>query len=168
MKKLLCVFVCILLLSGCGKTNTKENKNEIPDFTGFSTDVKTTLNDVNISAGTQYSEVSGFLVTLNSPESVKGMKIMCKDGECKIDFHELSFVIPHKKLPLTSFFVALESCAENIKTATYENGYYSYNINGNACNLYIDEETKHFQKLSVNGEDTLFFENFQYVMGQTD
>lgn len=159
--------MCILVLSGCGRINTKENKNEIPNFTGFSTDVKTTFNNIEIMASAEYDEISGLCVTMISPESMKGMKIMCKDGECKLDFHELSFVISHKKLPFTSFFVALESCAENIKTATYENGYYSYNVNGNLCNLYIDEETKHFRKLTVNGTDTLFFENFQYVMGQT-
>ncbi len=167
MKKLLCVFVCILFLSGCGKINTKENKNEIPDFIGFSTDVKTTLNNVDLCASATYNEITGLSVVVNSPESVKGMKIMCKDGECKIDFHELSFVIPHKKLPFTSFFVSLESCAENAETSTFENGCYSYNINGNVCCLYVDEETKHFQKLSINGNDVLFFEKFQYVMGQT-
>ena len=166
MKKILCVFVCILFLAGCGRINTKENI--IPDFIGFRTDVKTTFNNVEISAYAEYDEIQGLSVTLKTPESVNGMKIMCKDGECKIDFHELSFVIPHKELPFSSFFVALESCAENIRISTYENGYYSYTVNGNMCQIYVDEETKKFVKLSVNGADMLFFENFEYVMGQTE
>ncbi len=148
--------------------NTKENKNEIPDFLGFSTDVKTTVNTVDLWASATYNEITGLSVIMNAPESVKGMKIVCKDGECKIDFQELSFVITHKKLPFTSFFVSLESCAENAKTSILENDCYSYNVNGNVCRLYVDEETKHFQKLSINGNDVLFFENFQYVMGQTE
>ena len=146
--------------------NTKENK--IPDFMGFRTDVKTTFNNVEISAFAEYDEIQGLFVTMKTPVSVNGMKIVCKDGECKIDFHELSFVIPHKELPFNSFFVALESCGENIKTSTYENGYYSYIYNGNMCQLYVDEETSNFVKLCVNGTDMLFFENFEYVMGQTE
>ena len=148
--------------------NTKENKNEIPDFKGFSTDVKTTFNNVNLCASVIYNEITGLSVVMNAPESVEGMKIVCKDGECKIDFQELSFIIPHKTLPFTSFFVALESCAENAKTSIPENDCYSYNVDGNVCRLYVDEETKHFQKLSINGNDVLFFDNFQYVMGQTE
>ena len=73
---------------------------------------------MNFLANAEHDEVLGLSVTLMSPASVKDMKIVCKDGECKIDFHELSFVIPHKKLPFSSFFVALEACAENIKTAS--------------------------------------------------
>ena len=168
MKKLLCVLLCILFLSGCGKINTKVNENEIPDFIGFSTDVKTTFNTVDLRARATYNEIAGLSVVVNAPESVKGMKIVCKDGECKVDFQELSFIISHKKLPFTSFFVALESCAENAKTSTPEDDCYSYGINGNLCCLYVDEETKHFQKLSINGSDVIFFENFQYVMGRTE
>lgn len=147
--------------------NTKDNKNEIPDFLGFSTDVKTTFNNVDLWASATYNEITGLSVIMNAPESVKGMKIMCKDGECKIYFQELSFSITHKRLPFTSFFVSLESCAENIKSAIPENGCYLYNVNGNLCRLCVDEESKHFQKLSINGNDVLFFDNFQYVMGQT-
>lgn len=165
MKRILCVFVCILLLSGCERINTKEN--EIPDFMGFRTDVKITFNNVEISAYTEYDEVQGLSIVLKKPESVKDMRIVCKDGKCKIDYQELSFSFSHKKLPYSSFFVALESCAENIKTSIYENGYYSYVVNGNICHLYVDEKTKNFVKLSVNETDMLFFENFEYVMGQT-
>ena len=165
MKRILCVFVCILLLSGCGRINTKVN--EIPDFMGFRTDVKTTLNNVEISAYAEYDEIQGLSVVLKKPESAKGMKIVCKDGECKIDFQELSFTFAHKELPYSSFFVALESCAENIRISTYKNGYFSYEVNGNICHLYVDEKTRNFMKLLVNETDMLFFENFEYVMGQT-
>lgn len=148
--------------------NTKEGKNEIPDFIGFSTDVKTTLNTVDLQASATYNEITGLSVIMNAPESVKGMEIVCKDGECKVDFQELSFVFSHKKLPFTSFFVALESCAENVKASMAEEDCYSYNADGNLYCLYVDEETKHFQKLSINGNDVIFFENFEYVMGQTE
>ena len=78
MKKILCIFICVLLFAGCEKS-PKEVENEIPDFYGFRTDVKTMVNDVNISANAEYTELGGLVLTLTSPESVKGMKIIIID-----------------------------------------------------------------------------------------
>lgn len=168
MKKLLCVLVCILLLAGCNNNNAKEVENEIPDFNGFKTDVYTDVNGIKISAYAEYSVIDELVLTITSPESAKGMKIISKDGECKVDFQELSFSFSDEYLPFNAVCVSLKSCAENIKTATAENEYYSYSINGYNCHLYVDDETKHFQKLTVNGTDTLIFENFEYFTGQTE
>lgn len=167
MKKILCIIVCILLLAGCGKNISKEVEYEIPDFNGFGADVYTVVNDVKICAHAEYVEFDNLTLTITSPESVKGMEIICKDGECKINLNELSFLISDEQLPFNALCVSLKNCVENIKTAVAENGYYTYTVNGYNCHLYVDDETKHFQKLSVNGTDALFFENFQYYSGQT-
>lgn len=163
MKRILCVFMMILLLAGCEKEKTKEM--EIPDFRGFKTDVYTEINDTKIMGSAVYTELNGLVLTLTSPESVKGMEIICKDGECKTNLHELSFSVSYKNLPPNSLPSSLMACAENAKTAVYENGYYKFIVNGYTYQLYVDENG--FKRLSTDGNDILHFQNFQYITGQT-
>ncbi len=164
MKKLLCIFVCVLLFAGCEKSS-KEVKNEIPDFYGFKTDVKTIVNDVNISALAEYTEFNGLNLTLTSPESVNGMIIKIKDNECEMLYHSLSFFVPIYSMPFDSLCVALNSCAKNAKTAIYQNDNYVYSCDGNTYHLYIDNETNHFHKISVNENEIITFENFEFIYG---
>ena len=107
MKKFLCIFICILLFAGCEKT--KESQNEIPDFYGFKTDVKTVVNDISITANAEFTEIDKLVLTLTSPESVKGMKISIKDNECTIDYHSLSFSVLLKSMPFDSLCVSLNA-----------------------------------------------------------
>lgn len=164
MKRFLCIFICVLLLAGCEKSS-KEVKDEIPDFYGFRTDVKTVVNDVTISASADYTELDGIVITLTSPESVKGMKMVIKDGECKILYHSLSFSVPVNSMSFDSLCVSLNACAENVKTAKRENDYYVYSFNGNTYHLYADNETKQFKNIKVNENDVITFENFQFIYG---
>lgn len=164
MKKLLCIFVCVLLCAGCQK-NPKEVKNEIPDFYGFRTDVKTIVNDINVSANAEYTELDGFVITLTSPESVNGMIIKIKDNECEILYHSLSFFVPVNSMSFDSLCVGLNSCAKNAKTAIYQNDNYVYSYDGNTYHLYIDNETNHFHKISVNENEIITFENFEFIYG---
>jgi hypothetical protein len=166
MRKLLCVLIVFLLLAGCEKEKTKEN--EISDYRGFKTDVYTEINDIKIKGCALYSEPDNLVLTLTSPESVKGMEIICKDGECKVNFHELSFLIAYEHLPFNAIFVSLITCAQNAKSATYENGCYKFKVKEYTYQLYIDEETRNFQNLMVDGTEILYFDNFEYIMGQTD
>lgn len=163
MKKFLCILIVILLLAGCEKTISKDNKKTIPDFTGFKTGVYTEINDIKIMGSATYSELDGLILTLTSPESLKGMELICKDGECKVDFQELSFLISYEYLPFNAMCVSLMACAENAKTATYENGYYIFRTADSTCQLYVDGETGCFQKLVSNDENILGFENFRYL-----
>ncbi|MBR2954501.1 MAG: hypothetical protein IKC45_08975 [Clostridia bacterium] len=163
MRKILCILVMILLLAGCEKEKTKEY--EIPDFRGFKTDVYTVINDTKITGSAEFTELQGLVLTLTSPESLKGMEIICKDGECKTNLHTLSFSVLYENLPPNSLPTSLMACAESAKTAIYENGYYKFSVNGHTYQLYIDENG--FTKLSTDGNDILHFENFKYNMGQT-
>ncbi|MBQ4572366.1 MAG: hypothetical protein IJA80_03720 [Clostridia bacterium] len=153
----------ILLLAGCEKEKTKEY--EIPDFRGFKTDVYTVINDTKITGSAEFTELQGLVLTLTSPESLKGMKIICKDGECKTNLHTLSFSVLYENLPPDSLPTSLMACAENAKTAIYENGYYKFSVNGYTYQLYADENG--FTKLSIDGNEILHFKNFEYNMGQT-
>ena len=144
-----------------------ENKNEIPDFRGFKTDVYTEINGIKISGSAVYSELDGLVLTLTSPDSVNEMKIICKDGECKVTLCELSFSVLRGHLPFNSVIVGLVACGENAKTSIYENDSYKFTANGYTYELYVDEETKCFQKITSDGKDVLYFENFKYNMGQT-
>ena len=157
-------FVCVLLCAGCQK-NPKEVKNEIPDFYGFRTDVNTIVNDVNVSANAEYTELDGFVITLTSPESVNGMIIKIKDNECEILYHSLSFFVPVNSMPFDSLCVSLDGCAKNAKTAIYQNGYFVYSYDGNTYNLHIDKETKAFLKITANENEIITFENFQFLYG---
>ena len=163
MKKFLCIFICILLFAGCEKT--KESQNEIPDFYGFKTDVKTVVNDISITANAEFTEIDKLVLTLTSPESVKGMKISIKDNECTIDYHSLSFSVLLKSMPFDSLCVSLNACAHSAKTAEYRIDHYSYSYNGNTYNLYVDNETNHFKKITVNENEIITFENFQFIYG---
>lgn len=167
MKKVLCVFICILLFAGCQK-NSKEAESEIPDFYGFGTDVKTTINDLTISATAEYIELDGLVLTITSPDSVKGMKINIKDNECEINYHSLSFSVPINSMPFDSLCVCLNACAKSVKTAKKENEYYVYSYDGNTYHLYVDNETKNFKKITVNENEIMTFENFHFLTGQTD
>ncbi len=160
--------MCILLLSSCTSEKTKDAENEIPDFYGFTTDVYTTVNDVKICAKAQYVAFDTLTLTFASPETVKDMIINVKDGECEVTLHELSFLLPNDKLPFNALCVSLASCGENIKSATLENGCYSFMSGENQCQIFINEETKSFEKMVVNGVYTLFFENFTYNLGQSE
>ncbi len=164
MKRFLCIFICVLLFAGCEKSS-KEVKDEISDFYGFRTDIKMVVNDINISANSEYTELDGLIISLTSPESVKGMKMVIKDGECEILYHSLSFSVPVNSMPFNSLCVSLNACAENVKTARYENGYYVYSFNGNTYHLYIDSETNQFNKITINENDVITFKNFQFIYG---
>ncbi len=167
MKKLLCAFMCILFLSGCGSVKTKENINEIPDFYGFVTNFKANVNDVEISGRAEYMAFQKLTLTFTSPETLKDMKINVKDGNCEITLQELSFSVPNDKLPFNALSVSILSCGDNVKGATVENNKYTFMSSGNKCELFVNEKTKAFEKLTVNGAELVTFQNFTYYMGQT-
>ncbi len=167
MKRFLCVLICLLLLAGCEK-NSKEVENEILGFYGFRTDVKTVVNGINISAVAEYTETDKLILTLTSPDSVKGMTIKIKDGECEIEYQSLSFFVSVSSMPFDSLCVSLNGCAENFKTADYVNNYYSYSMDGYIYHLYVDKETNNFYKIMVNDNEIITFENFRFLNGHTD
>jgi hypothetical protein len=162
MKKLLCILICILLFAGCEKT--KEAENEISDFYGFRADVKTVVNDISISAKSEFTENEKLVLTVVSPESIEGMKISIEDEECEIEFNSLSFFIPLKSMPPDSLCVCLNACVKSVKTAEFLTDHYSYSYNGYTYNLYVDE-MNHFNKITVNENEILTFENFEYIYG---
>ncbi len=156
------------MLSSCTSQKSKEVENEIPDFYGFTTDVYTTVNDVKISGKAHYIAYNTLTLTFTSPETLKDMKIIVKDGECEVTLHELSFSLSNESLPFNALSNAILSCGENVKSATYKSGIYSYISNENRYEIYADNDTKNFQKLVINGTDTLYFENFRYITGQSE
>lgn len=164
MKRLLCIFICVLLFAGCEKT--KDAENEIPDFYGFKADVKTVVNGTNISAKAEFTENEKLVLTVVSPESVEGMRISIKDEECEVDFNSLSFFIPLESMPPDSLCVCLNACAKSVKTADFVTDHYSYSYKGYTYNLYVDEMNR-FNKITVNENAILTFENFEYYTGQT-
>ena len=94
------------------------------------------------------------------------MEIICKDSECRVNLHELSFSVLYENLPPNSLPTSLMACAENAKTAIYENGTCKFTVNGYTYQLYMDENG--FIKLLADGSDILHFKNFQFKTGQTD
>ncbi len=166
MKKILCIFVVLVItLSGCEKT--KKVQNEIPDFIGYKARVVTTVNDVEIHADAHYLETDSFQLTFVAPETLKDMKIIVKDGECEVTLDSLSFNFALETLSFNSLIVSLKSCGDNIKSATCKKNIYQFASMNNTCELELDETTKKFKKLIINGKNTVVFESFDYILGQS-
>lgn len=173
MKKVLCILFCILLLGGCGMLKTKDLEKEPLNISGFNTVVKTRINDIEICGNARYVVSDALYFEFVSPETINGTKIVCRNGEYEVDFNDLSITLVGDKLPFNMICNALETCINNVQGATPQIDtitnqlVYTYNTENHLCQLYAEKETKHFIKLTIDGADVLFFENFQY-MGQTE
>lgn len=166
MKKLLCVFLCVLLLGGCGKKNPKEAENESLDFGGFESIVRTTVNDVDVSAKAVYTPFESLRLKFLTPQTVKDTEIICESGEYSITAYGLTFALSGDKMPFSMLCKVLEDCLDKVRGAepAAEGGsaVYTYNSNGSVYKLYADSQTKAFEKLTADGTDVLFFENFEF------
>ena len=173
MKKVLCILFCILLLNGCGKIKTKDVEKEPLNISGFNTVVKTQINNIEICGNAQYVVNDALYFEFSTPETLKGTKATCRDGEYLIEFNELSVTIAGNKLPFNMICKALETCVNNVQGATPQVDsvtkqlVYTYNLENHLCKLYTDAQTKNFIKLTVDERDVLYFESFEY-MGQTE
>ncbi len=174
MKKFLCSFICILLLCSCTNKNSKDVENEPLSISGFSCVIRTTLNDIEIVANAEYLAAGTINMTFIAPATVNGMQINCTGGEYTVHYKNLELTVSGEKMPFTMLCRGLEECINNAQGTTPEkdeNGeslVYTYTAEGHVCKLYINPETKYFEKVAVDGIDTLLFENFEYIMGQTD
>lgn len=168
MKKILCVFISLLMLSGCGIEKIKDVKKEPLEISGFNTVIKSSVNNVQISANVEYIPFQSLNFTFNAPETVKDMQIHCQNGEYTVNMNKLSFTFSGEKMPFNMICRTLETCINTVQGVTPEideesqNLIYSYNADGHVCKLYTEKDTKKFVKLAVDGIDLLFFENFEY------
>lgn len=168
MKKILCIFICLILLGGCSFEKIKDVKKEPLEISGFNTVIKSNLNNVQISAKAEYVPYKSLNFTFASPETVKDMQILCSNGEYTVNMNKLSFTFTGEKLPFNMICRTLETCINSVQgvspeiDAETELLVFSYNADGHICKLYTEKETRNFVKLSVDGNDLLFFENFEY------
>lgn len=173
MKKVLCILFCILLLGGCGTLKTKDLEKEPLNISGFNTVVKTKINNIEICGNASYVVSDALYFDFVSPKTINGTKIVCRNGEFEVDFNDLSITLAGNKLPFNMICNALETCINNVQGTTPQIDnitnqlVYTYNAENHLCKLYAEKETKQFIKLTIDGADVLFFENFQYV-GQTE
>ena len=163
MKKLLCAFLCILLLAGC--EDSGNNENEFDDFCGYRAKIRAVVNDVTILADAEYDLLNGLIVTLRAPESVNGMIVKIKDGECAINFHELSFSFFSSVLPPHSPLISLERMGRSFCTVEECEGYGKLVCDNESYYLYADENG--FYKLSTEYSDILYFDDFEIHNVQT-
>lgn len=170
MRKFLCVLFSILLLGGC-TSKTKDVENEPLSISGFSCVIRTTLNDIEITANAEYLASGTINMTFTAPETVKGMQINCTGGEYTVYYKNLELTVSGEKMPFNMVCRGLEECINNAQGTTPqkdENGeslVYTYTAEGHVCKLFVNPETKYFEKVTIDGIDTLFFENFTYVYG---
>lgn len=171
MKKFLCSFLGFLLLCSCTNKNSKDVETEPLLISGFSCVIRTTLNDIEITADAEYLASGTILLEFTDPETVKGMQINCTGGEYTVHYKNLELTVSGDKMPFNMVCRGLEECINNAQGTTPvkdENGeslVYTYTAEGHACKLFVNPETKYFEKITVDGIDTLFFENFTYVYG---
>ena len=168
MKKILCVFMCLIMLGGCSTLKIKEVKKEPLEISGFNTVIKSNVNDVQISANAEYIPFQSLNFTFNLPEAEKNMQILCNNGEYTVNMNKLSFTFTGEKLPFNMICRTLETCINSVQGVSPETDaetdllVFSYNAEGHICELYTEKDTKKFVKLKVDGNDLLFFENFEY------
>lgn len=165
MKKLLCFLLCIFLLHGC--ESKKEVENEIPDFYGFKSKINTTMNDVKISADVKYESFDKLVLTFLLPETVNGMKIVLENGEYTLTYDDLVFSLSEASVPFSMFCEMIKTCGNGIKSSTNQDNIYTFTSDGHIYKLMVDDTNK-FQKLVVDETYTVYFEDFQYIMGQTE
>lgn len=174
MKKILCIFICLIMLGGCDFEKIKEVKKEPLEISGFNTIIKSTVNNVQISANVEYVPFQNLNFTFNSPETVKDMQILCSNGEYTVNMNKLSFTFAGDKMPFNMICRTLETCINSVQGVTPEKDpqtdllVFSYNADGHICKLYAEKETRNFVKLSVDGNDVLFFEDFHYRDKQSE
>lgn len=174
MKKFLCSFICILLLCSCTNKNSKDVENEPLSISGFSCAIRTTLNDIEITADAEYLASGTINMTFTAPATVNGMQINCTGGEYTVHYKNLELTVSGEKMPFNMVCRGLEECINNAQGKTPEKEenseslIYTYTAEGHVCKLYINPDTKYFEKIAIDGIDTLYFENFEYIMGQTD
>ena len=168
MKKILCIFLCLVMLGGCSGEKIKEVKKEPLEISGFNTVIKSNVNDVQISANVEYVPYQYLNFTFVLPEAVKNMQILCSNGEYTVKMNKISFAFSGEKLPFNMVCRTLETCISSVQGISPEKEpqtdllVFSYNADGHICKLYVEKETRNFVKLSVDGADFLFFENFEY------
>lgn len=168
MKKILCVFLCLIMLGGCSVEKIKEVKKEPLEISGFNTVIKSNVNNVQISANAEYVPYQNLNFTFTAPETVKDMQILCNNGEYTVNMNKISFAFTGEKLPFNMICRTLETCINSAQGVSPETDaetdllVFSYNADGHICKLYAEKETRNFVKLSVDGTDLLFFENFEY------
>lgn len=171
MKKFLCVLLCILLSGGCSFKKTKDVEKEPLLISGFRCTLRTTLNDIDITADAEYMDSGTIHMEITSPQTVSGMQINCNNGEYAVHYKNLELIVDGEKMPFRMICKSLEECINNAQGKTAQKDedsdsfIYSYNAQGHTCKLYVNPETKAFQKIAVDGIDTLYFENFTYVYG---
>lgn len=171
MKKILCSLLCVLLLYGCTDLKSKDVENEPLSISGFTCTLRTTFNGIVITANAQYTLPDTIMMDFTSPETVNGMQINCTGGEYTVYYKELEITVNSKQIPFDMVCRGLEECINNAQgqipdsEETSESLVYSYTADGHTCKLYINRDTKEFQKIAIDGVDTLFFENFTYIYG---
>lgn len=168
MKKILCIFLCLIMLGGCSIEKIKEVKKEPLEISGFNTVIKSTVNNVQISANVEYIPYQKLDFVFTSPEAVKNMQIKCSNGEYTVNMNKISFTFTGEKMPFNMICRTLETCINSVQGVTPEKDtqtdllVFSYNADGHICKLYTEKEIRKFVKLNVDGNDLLFFENFEY------
>lgn len=171
MKKFLCSLLCLLFLCSCTDLKSKDVENEPLSISGFTCTIRTTFNDLSITANTQYTLPNTITLEMTAPETVKDMQINCTDGVYTVQYKGLELTVDGDKMPFNMVCRGIEECINNaqgktpIKDEKSESLVYSYTTEGHTCQLFVNPETKAFEKITVDGIDTLFFENFTYIYG---
>lgn len=169
MKKILCAFICILLLGGCSDGKAKENQNEPLDFGGFECVVRAETNGIGIAAKTVYTPYENIALAFLEPEAAKGTEISCKAGEYTVTAHGMTLTLTAGKAPFAMVCRQLEECLNSVRgvmpQTDGESGECFYTYSGSAAEyrLYTDSETGVFKRLTAGGETLLTFENFTFT-----
>lgn len=171
MKKFLCSLLCLLFLCSCTDLKSKDVENEPLSISGFICTIRTTFNGLSITGNAQYTLPNTITLEMTAPETVKDMQINCTDGVYTVQYKGLELTVDGDKMPFNMVCRGIEECINNAqgkkptKDEKSESLVYSYTAEGHTCKLFVNRDTKAFEKIAIDGIDALFFENFTYIYG---
>ena len=153
----LCVFfVFMIVLCGCDSPNGKGV------ITEFSADFTASYRDMELS-GKVTADRRGLLnIELDSPETLSGLAVSCKNGETMLKRDDLICTADEAYLPGNSFPALLKSALNALgdSDAKPKSGSLVIENDGRAYEYSLDENGQ-IKKLTVNGELEVEFDNIK-------
>ncbi len=122
------MLLLLFTLSGCS-AKTVNKTPPIPDF-NFSGNISVTYNNFNTRCKIENKLEVGCVITVESPELLSGLQMKVKNGECTINYGDVSVDLSNDILKKTEFASSLVQSFEKALVTTrcekLENGNWRY------------------------------------------
>lgn len=139
------------------------------EYSGFSCCAYTEKNEIKIRANVNYSQADGLSFSFSEPESCKLIKGTCSVEEIYLQMGKSEVTVPRDKMPDDSIISALAAVTErvnNVEVLRDKDGEpfkFDFSRNNHRYVVYLNSDADAFVKLTIDGRDRIFFENFSFT-----